>query len=174
MMFFSVCLAACQKSEIYGSVQYKAQANIDDSIVVAYMRANNLTGIAKHVQGNDTIGVYYIVIDSGAGTTLFTNSTEVTVSDTTRLITSGLKGNGPLVTETGNFHPAYALTNVLRAWQLGVPEILTGGEVRLLSPSRYAYGHYPQVDLGKNFDLPNGLPANAILDFRIRLYDVTN
>ena len=50
----------------------------------------------------------------------------------------------------------------------------TGGEVRLIMASRYAYGHVAHAELGPQYDLPHGLPANAILDFRIRLYDVTN
>jgi FKBP-type peptidyl-prolyl cis-trans isomerase FkpA len=51
-------------------------------------------------------------------------------------------------------------------WQVGIPMGTAGGEIRLLIPSRYAYGHYAQSGLG--------LPANAILDFSIRIYSVTN
>jgi FKBP-type peptidyl-prolyl cis-trans isomerase FkpA len=54
----------------------------------------------------------------------------------------------------------------MRGWQLGIPEIKNGGTVTLYLPSRYAYGPYPQPDLG--------LPANAVLVFQITLYNVTN
>ena len=40
---------------------------------------HGLTGIAKHVQNNDTIGVYYIVLDTSSVTTLFTSSTQIVV-----------------------------------------------------------------------------------------------
>jgi FKBP-type peptidyl-prolyl cis-trans isomerase FkpA len=123
-----------------------------------------LQGKFKHVQNNDTIGVYYMVIDTGSANTLFTTSTQVTVGDTGRYIT------GPTTEtqfyETNNFHPSYTLANVILGWQLGIPEGTAGGEIRLLIPSRYAYGHYPQPGLG--------LPGNAILDFSIRIYSVTN
>lgn len=168
-LFCGCCLAACQKSSLYGSVQYDAQAKIDDSIISNYIKTHGLTGIAKHVQGIDTIGVYYIVIDPGEGNTLYTNSTQVTVGDTGKLLTTG-----QVFYETDKFHPSYPLGQVILGWQLGIPMVKQGGEVRLLIPSRYAYGHFAHPELGPSFDLPGGLPANAVLDFYIRLYDVTN
>jgi len=165
LAFFCVCcLTACTKSALYGSVQYKAQAKIDDQLVQQFLTANNLQGIAKHVQLNDTIGVYYIVLNPGGDTTLYTNATQVTVGDTAKWISSATTEK--VFYETNDFHPSYPLGSVIRAWQLGIPEINVGGEVRLIVPSRYAYGHFPQEQIG--------LPANAVLDFYIRLYDVTN
>jgi FKBP-type peptidyl-prolyl cis-trans isomerase FkpA len=170
LALFSVCcLAACQKSSEYGIVQYDAQAKVDDSIISKYIESHGLTGIAKHVEGNDTIGVYYIVVDTGAGNTLYTNSTMVTVGDTGKLLTTG-----QVFFETAMFHPSYPLGQVLMCWQLGIPEVKAGGEVRLLVPSRYAYGRFAHPELGPEFELPGGLPANAVLDFYIRVYDVTN
>lgn len=163
------CLGACTKSSLYGSVQYKAQAKIDDSIVSKYIQSHGLTGVAKHVNNNDTIGVYYIVLDPGTGNTLFTNSTQVTVGDTAKLLTTA-----QVAFETNDFHPSYPLGSVIKAWQLGIPQIKAGGEVRLLVPSRYAYGHFAHPELGPEFGLTSGLPANAVLDFYIRLYNVTN
>lgn len=168
-LFVIGCTAGCTKSSLYGLVQVKAQAKIDDSLISKYIQSHGLTGVAKHVQNNDTIGVYYIVIDPGSGNTLFTNSTQVTVGDTGRLLSTG-----QLFYETNDFHPTYPLGQVIKAWQLGIPEIKTGGEVRLLVPSRYAYSHFAHPELGPGFGLTGGLPANAVLDFYIRLYNVTN
>jgi FKBP-type peptidyl-prolyl cis-trans isomerase FkpA len=106
-----------------------------------------------------------MVIDTGSINTLFTTSTQVTVGDTGKYINS----NGTSETqfyETNIFHPTYTLADVILGWQLGIPEGTAGGEIRLLIPSRYAYGPYKQID--------QGLPANAILDFSIRIYSVTN
>jgi FKBP-type peptidyl-prolyl cis-trans isomerase FkpA len=153
-------------------VQAKAQAKIDDSLLSRFIVAHNLQGVAKHVQMNDTIGVYYIVINPGSGQTLFTTSTQITVGDITKVINNDLTETGFYA--TNEFHPTYSLGGVIRAWQLGVPEILTGGEVRLLVPSRYAYGPYPQPQIGQDSLGKNGLHANAVLDFYITLYNVTN
>jgi len=163
-LVFVCCLAACTKSSLYGPVQAKAQAKIDDTLLSRFIVANHLQGIAKHVQLNDTIGVYFIPINPGSGQTLFTTSTQITVGDTAKLINNDLTET--TFYETNQFHPTYSLGSVIRAWQLGVPEILTGGEVRLLVPSRYAYGPFAQPTYG--------LPANAILIFTIKIYNITN
>jgi FKBP-type peptidyl-prolyl cis-trans isomerase FkpA len=171
-LVFVCCVAACTKSSLYGPVQAKAQAKIDDSLLSRFIVANHLQGIAKHVQMNDTIGVYYIVLNPGSGQTLFTASTQITVGDTVKLIRNDLTEK--IFYETNDFHPSYSIGGVIRAWQLGVPEILTGGTVRLLVPSRYAYGPYAQPQIGVDSLGKNGLPGSAVLDFYITLYNVTN
>ena len=158
ILLFCVVMAGCGKTQS-GLAQYRAQAAIDDKIVANYIAENNLTGVAK--KANDTSGVYYIVLQQGQGNDLFTTSTQVTVGDTGKLLSTG-----KIFTETNNFHPSYVLGQVILGWQLGIPKINTGGVVRLIIPSRYAYGPYAQPNLG--------LPANAILDFDIQLYNVTN
>ena len=159
---FVVCLfTACGKSALYGSSQALAEAKLEDDSVQKYIAAHGLTGIAKHVQNNDTIGVYYIVINQGTIPTLYTTSTQVTVGDTAKLLTKGTT-----IYETNEFHPSYSLGSTITAWRLGIPEINAGGEVRLIVPSRYAYGHYPPSG--------QGIPPDTILDFYITLYSVTN
>lgn len=151
-------IAGCGKEQI-GLVQYKKQKAIDDKIVADYILANGLTGKALPV--SDTCGVYYVVLQPGQGNDLYTTSTYVTVGDTGRLLGSAQ----PFYT-TDNFHPSYQLGQVILGWRLGIPKIQRGGIVRLLIPSRYAYGPYAQPDYN--------LPANAILDFDIQVYNVTN
>ncbi len=158
ILLFCVVMAGCGKTQS-GLAQYRAQAAIDDKIVANYIAEKNLTGVAKKV--NDTAGVYYIVLQQGQGNDLFTTSTQVTVGDTGKLLSTGT-----IFTQTNTFHPSYVLGQVILGWQLGIPKINTGGIVRLLIPSRYAYGPNAQPNLG--------LPANAILDFDIQLYNVTN
>ncbi|NNU33756.1 hypothetical protein HK413_05675 [Mucilaginibacter sp. S1162] len=100
---------------------------------------------------------------------MFTRSTKVTIADTGRLLTTG-----QLFRQTNEFHPSFTLSQVILGWQLGIPKIKKGGIVRLLIPSRYAYGPNPQPTVGVEYGLKDGLPPNAILDFNIRLYDITN
>jgi len=153
-----VLVSGCGKTQS-DRAQYLAQAAKDDKIVADYIAANNLTDVAKKV--SDTSGVYYIVIQKGTGNDIFTSSTQITVGDTGKLLTTG-----KVFTQTNEFHPSYVLGQVILGWQVGIPQIKRGGIVRLLIPSRYAYGPNAQALVG--------LPANAILDFDIRLYDITN
>ena len=159
-----VCFTACKKSDL-GSAAEKAQAIIDDKIISDYLAANPGLG-AKKI---DTTGVYYIVIEPGNVNTVFTSATYITFGYTGRLLTTGQK-----FAESGEFNPSETLGKLIRGWQLGIPKIKKGGRVRLLLPSRYAYGPYPQPLVGTTFGLKDGLPGSAVLDFDISLYDAVN
>ncbi|RVT98199.1 hypothetical protein EOD41_17665 [Mucilaginibacter limnophilus] len=158
ILFITVALQACKKT-LVGEERYREQAAKDDAIIQQYIVDNNLQ---DSVQRIDTSGVYYIIRKPGSGNDVYTNSTRVTVGFTTRVLTTG-----QLIFQTDQFHPTYSLgSNIIRAWQLGIPQVQEGGVVRILSPSRYAYGPYPQPSLG--------LPADAILDFEITVYNIQN
>ncbi len=158
ILFICCVFAGCIKSNS-DLEKYKAQAVIDDKIVTDYIAANNLKG--KALKATDTSGVYYIIIRQGQGNDLYTASTQVTVGDTAKLLTTG-----KVFYQTNDFHPSYILQQTLLGWQLGLPKIKKGGIIRLLLPSRYAYGPYEQTNYN--------LPANAVLDFTIQVYDITN
>jgi len=164
ILFLATLLAACGKANNEGIVAYNAQKVIDDKIVADYLTANPGL-VAKKI---DTSGVYYIVQDPGSGNAIFTNSTMVTVGYTGRLLynSNTKQYSGKVFTQTDKFHPSFTLQQVILGWRLGIPKIKKDGTVRLLIPSRYAYGPNEQPLLG--------LPANAILDFDITLYDIIN
>lgn len=144
-------------------IQYNAQKAIDDKIIQDYLKANNLTAKRTDSKSTDTSGVYYIIKpgEEGVGSDLFTSSTQVTVGDTGRILTSQV-----VISKTNDFHPSYRLSDVIKGWQLGIPLMKKNGKIRLFIPSRYAYGPYPQDSLH--------LPANSVLDFDIQLYNVIN
>ncbi|MDB5032554.1 FKBP-type peptidyl-prolyl cis-trans isomerase [Mucilaginibacter sp.] len=167
ILLLCACFAACIKAPGTSLVAYKQQAAVDDKIITDYLAAN--PGLnAKKI---DTSGVYYIVKQQGTINALYTNSTLVTVGDTGRVLS--VSGD-PVFTQTNEFHPSFVLGSVILGWQLGIPQVKKGGIVRLLIPSRYAYGPNAQPQIGVSFGLTNGLPANAVLDFDIQLYDVSN
>jgi FKBP-type peptidyl-prolyl cis-trans isomerase FkpA len=170
MLLFSACLYSCSKSNNVPA-QIQAQGVIDNKLITDYLNSQNLpinnvdtisltTGLAGHS------GICYIIDTPGTGNDIITNSTQITVGYTGMYLTSG---NGTKTfTQTNNFHPTFILGSVIRGWQLGIPksQIKKGGTVTLYIPSRYAYGPYPQANLG--------LPANAVLIFNITLYNITN
>ena len=168
-------LVGCTKSTDTGLAAEQAQAAIDDKIISNYLAQN--PGLnAKRVDAatNDTSGVYYIIKQAGTGNALFTNSTQVTLADTGKLLYNGTAYTDQIFTETNEFHPAYILSQVILGWQAGIPLCPTGGIIRLLIPSRYAYGPNAQPNIGVALGLTNGLPANAVLDFDIQIYSVAN
>lgn len=162
-----VCLcvmafAACKKDDSTLK-QAAAQAIVDDKIVTDYIATNNLNAVRVKIGTNlpDTCGVWYVIGSAGSGVSLYTSSTTVTVGYTGKQLTTGT-----LFQSTSNYHPSFVFGQMIRGWQLGIPNIKKGGSIRLLVTSRYAYGPYPQPLLG--------LPANAVLDFNIELFDVLN
>ena len=160
ILLVAVVMMGCAKTQSE-LARYKAQAAVDDKIVADYITQNNLADSAQRV--TDTSGVYYIVRNPGSGNDVFTSSTKVTVAYIGKLLVTGKVF---AETDTSAFAPSYVLGQAILGWRLGIPKIKKGGEVRLLIPSRYAYGQYAQPQLG--------LPANAILDFDIKLYNITN
>src|SRR5438094_87016 len=112
-------LAGCIKSNS-DLEKYKAQAAKDDQIIQDYLKTNGLTDQFQRTDAGvtDTSGVYYHLIQQGAGNDLFTSSTQVTVGDTGKILTTQV-----IFTKTNEFHPSYALGQVLLGWRLGIPKI---------------------------------------------------
>jgi FKBP-type peptidyl-prolyl cis-trans isomerase FkpA len=164
LLILLVCIAgfaSCKKTESELD-KINARAVVDDKIITDYISANGLNATAKQVDSAGVAtGIYYIIIAPGTGNALFTNSTNITVDFKGKILTSG-----QIFTNSNNFHPSFALSSVIRAWKLAIPLIKKGGQIRILSPSRYAYGQFDQPDIG--------LPANSVVDFDIKLLDVTN
>jgi FKBP-type peptidyl-prolyl cis-trans isomerase FkpA len=160
LFLFTVCLTSCKKG-FDPVAQVEEQAAKDDKIIQDYLAATPGLNAKRVDSAGVATGVYYIVLAPGEGNALFTSSTTVTVDYTGKILTTG-----EVFTQSNNFHPSFRLGEVIRAWQLGIPNIKRGGRVRILAPSRYAYGPYEQPVIG--------LPANSVVDFDIQLLDITN
>jgi FKBP-type peptidyl-prolyl cis-trans isomerase FkpA len=155
-----VCLSACKKG--YDPIaDERVQAQKDDKIIQDYLIANPGVNAKRVDSAGIATGVYYVVEDPGAGSTLFTNSTRITIDYTSRKLLTG-----EVFAQSNNFHPSFTLGEVIRAWKLGIPNIKNGGRIRIIAASRYAYGPYDQPDID--------LPANSVVDFDIQLLNVTN
>lgn len=88
---------------------------------------------------SDASGILYQVIDQGTGATPTLQST-VRVNYTGRLL------NGTKFDE--NFTGAnnqFALSGVIKAWQLMLPKIKAGGKIKFITPSIQAYSCNPYV-----------------------------
>lgn len=161
LLLFAAVFAGCKKGYDAVALQ-RQQAVVDDGIIQKYINDNNLRGSVKQVDSaNVATGIYYIVLQPGSGDDLFTNSTRITVDYTAKILTTG-----KLFAQSNDFHPSFTLGEVMPAWRLAIPEIKKGGKIRILSPSRYAYGPYDQPGIG--------LPKNSVVDFEIELLDITN
>lgn len=142
------------------AAQIKAQQAVDDKIITAYLKTNKVTAQVVD-SANVSTGIYYVIDTLGTGLDLYTSSTQITVGYKATLLTTGKE-----FVSTDEFHPSYILGQTIRGWQFGIPKVKKGGTITLYIPSHYAYGPFAQPTLG--------LPANAILIFNIKVYNITN
>ncbi len=105
---------------------------------------------------NSIEGVYYKIVEPGTGK-------KVNVTDT---ITAHYKlrifGTTEVISETGEKPATFPLNVLIKAWQLAVPLVRTGGKLKLVIPSGFAYSirtRGPKI------------PPNSILEFDIEVLD---
>jgi FKBP-type peptidyl-prolyl cis-trans isomerase FkpA len=138
---FMMVFASCSGP----SAQMVKQAKMDDSIIVAYLKANPQIKAVK-----DPSGLYYQITDQGTGAYPAENSV-VMVNYTCNLI-------GGRRYDSGSDFSA-PLSGLIKAWQIGMPHLKAGGSMLLFVPSGLAYG-------------PSGagpIPGDAVLAFDINL-----
>lgn len=105
---------------------------------------------------NSVEGVYYRIIDAGNGKPVSVTDT-VTVRYTLRIY------NTTDVIDQANEKPAtFPLNRLIKAWQLAVPLVKTGGKIKLVIPSGLAYSIRTRAPK---------IPPNSILEFDIEVLD---
>jgi FKBP-type peptidyl-prolyl cis-trans isomerase FkpA len=126
-----------------------SQAEEDDDAIQEYLQAKGITAI------RDPTGLYYSIISEGMGVAP-KGTDSVTVHYKGSLI------NGQQFDGTTTTPRTFLLGNLIPAWQIGIPLLKKGGDIRLFSPSSLGYG-------------PNQvgpIPPNSVLVFEIQLIDI--
>lgn len=106
----------------------------------------------------DASGMLYQIIDAGTGATPTTTST-VTAKYVGRFLDGRGFDSSYLRDPQGT---TFALNQVIRGWQVGIPKIKEGGKIKLIIPSSLAYGCNPYY----------GPMANQPLYFYVELVSV--
>jgi FKBP-type peptidyl-prolyl cis-trans isomerase FkpA len=154
--FFLVFLAAvilvsqdsCLKSSSSSSCTPASVAS-EEPTILAYAANNGILG------NHHSSGLYYEIISTGSGPTPTLNST-IFVTYTGKLLDGSIFDQQADSSKTG-----WVLGSLIPGWQIGLPLIQKGGEIKLIIPSSLGYG----CDDSR-------LPANSILYFDIHLLDV--
>jgi len=121
----------------------------EEPAIIAYASANGIN-TTRH-----SSGLYYEIISPGSGATPSVNS-KVFVTYVGKLL------DGSVFDQQANAdHTGWVLGTLIAGWQIGLPLIHKGGEIKLIVPSSLAYGCGAAA-----------LPANSILYFDIHLVDV--
>ncbi|MGI4020744.1 MAG: FKBP-type peptidyl-prolyl cis-trans isomerase [Janthinobacterium lividum] len=151
LALFTLVFSACKKNDnnTTTTVDPAVQAKIDDDKIQSYLKAN-----PSIIATKDPSGLYYQVLDPGAGVNPTTKST-VTVAYTGKYL------DGTVFQTLPNFTSVLG-AGLIQGWQIGIPFIKTKGRILLIIPSALAYG-------------PSGrdpIPPNTVLIFIIDLFAV--
>ena len=91
-------------------------------------------------------GLFYII--DAPGDTVTPNA-----ADTVTFSYDGMTTNAEPFTSVGDSTQTLALSNLIEAWQLALPLIGQGGEIKLFVPANLAYGANQAGDICPNSDL---------------------
>jgi FKBP-type peptidyl-prolyl cis-trans isomerase FkpA len=153
--FFTVLLTGlvlsqtgCLKSSTSQSCT-PASVSSEEPAILAYASNNGIFG------NHHSSGLYYQIISPGSGAIPTLNS-KVFVTYTGELLDGRVFDQQADSSKTG-----WVLGSLIPGWQIGLPLIQKGGEIKLIIPSSLGYG----CDDSR-------LPVNSILYFDIHLLDV--
>ncbi len=102
-------------------------------------------------------GIYYEIINGGSGATP-TPTSKVFVTYTGKLIST----DAVFDSQTDHTKTGWTLNGLIPGWQLALPLIKKGGQLRVIIPSSLAYGCNGYLSI----------PGNAVLFFELTLVDV--
>jgi FKBP-type peptidyl-prolyl cis-trans isomerase FkpA len=102
-------------------------------------------------------GVYYNIIEPGDGQS-FTINDSITVRYQLRIF-----GTSEVISGNESDTYTFMLKNLIKAWQVAVPLVKTGGKIQLVIPSGLAYSIRTRAPK---------IPPNSILEFDIEVLDV--
>jgi FKBP-type peptidyl-prolyl cis-trans isomerase len=128
----------------------KNQDEADDQTIQQYLTLHSLTAV------KDPSGLYYIMNVTGTGTA-------PSVASTIEVKYKGFLVNGTVFDQTATDKTfTYALSGLIKGWQIGIPLMKKGGKATFFVPSALGYG---AVDAGP-------IPANSVTIFEIELINV--
>jgi len=150
-LFISIAALFILNTGCLKSSECKPQSvQSEEGTITTYAAANGITSI-RH-----SSGIYYQIINPGSGVTP-TLSSKIFVTYTGKLLNGTIFDQQANSSQTGFF-----LSQMISGWQIGIPLIQKGGEIKLIIPSSLAYGC-----------TANGpIPANSVLYFDVVLVDV--
>ena len=106
----------------------------------------------------DSNGIYYQVVDPGAGATASLDSI-ITVTYTTSLL------SGDVIDDHSDSAISLPLNQFIEGWRLAIPYIQEGGHIKMVIPSALSYGCT---------GIPGLVPSNSPLYYDVVLVNVSH
>ncbi len=119
--------------------------------IAAFAAANGLTNVQFSPEG-----VGYVIVKPGS-------QDHPTVSNEVTIHYKGYLVDGKVFDQTKGQPVTFPLTRLVQAWQVAIPMIGRGGEVKILAPPATAYADSPPPG--------TGITPNTVLVFDVALVD---
>jgi FKBP-type peptidyl-prolyl cis-trans isomerase FkpA len=162
-LFSVIGLISCRKDYVATSIKQYDQSQID-----SYIASHSLTGMIRDTTaGQDTTGMYYQILQHGTGPAL-KYSDSVSFVFTLRSFDGTYVSSDTVLNHYSSFVGHIFSDHLPIGLQLAVINILKykGGSMRLLIPSRLAYGK-AGYGSGSNQVANNKIQPNASLDYYV-------
>ena len=141
--FLAIIALFCSIFALFSISSCSKSGASEQDQMITYAKTNNLT------YTTDPSGILYQIITAG-------NSTHPTVTNTVTVTYVGTLMDGKQF-DAGTI--TYALNSLIQGWQIAVPKIGVGGEIKVLIPSSLGYGSSGS----------GPIPGNAPIYFDIKL-----
>lgn len=166
MAFCAFGLLSCRKNSDNFTIK-----EFDADQIKTYIQQNNLTGMNPVLSGGDTTGIYYQIITPGTGKVI-DYPDKISFVYSFKTFDGKFSSTDTILNHTYNF-TAYIAPNGL---QLALKNIVKtkGSKVRLLIPSRLAYGVNGTTIsryTSENTTSTGTISGNQCLDFTVNLLD---
>lgn len=135
MLLVVIAISSCKKDED------------TDKQITDFIAKNNIPAT------KDASGLYYQIIKPGTGSFTYPANTRIIIKYEGRLLDGSVFDNG------GGKEQTFVLSQLIQGWQIGIPKIQKGGEIRLIIPPGLGYGG----------NAAGSIPGNSVLDFTIQL-----
>lgn len=127
-----------------------AEKQLVDTILMNYLKTKSWLNDEPHESG-----VYIVIDEPGTG------KERPGLTDEITLFYKGYLMNGQQFDGTKEIPMTFALNELIKGWQIGIPHFGKGGKGKLIIPPHLGYGKY---DSGP-------IPGNSTLLFEIELVD---
>jgi FKBP-type peptidyl-prolyl cis-trans isomerase FkpA len=162
LLFLAIGLISCRKNGVDLNIKQYDQAQIEN-----YIAAHALTGMIRDTSGGDTTGMYYKILQPGAGPAL-NYPDSIAFVFTLRSFDGTYVSADTIANHYDSFVGHIYADHLPIGLQLAVHNILKyrGASMRLLIPSHLAYG-IGGYGSGSSQVANNKIPGNASLDYYV-------
>lgn len=165
LLFSTVIFSSCNKDKVYPNIK-----EYDDQQIQNYISTNGLSSMVRDTTDGDTSGLYYQIIDKGqVDSPRIQYSDRVAMVYTIRSFDGKYTATDTIINHYYGFLGQFEASNLPKGLQGAIYNLLKykGGSMRLLIPSRMAYGVNGYGSGSSSSG--NRIAGNQCLDYWVRI-----